>query len=130
MMILLFSSLFMACDLADMTFGGSRADQANNVATAGTAKPAEKIVSDIEEEEYSYNPNNKRDPFHSFLVTGTDSTISDNIPRTPLQKYEIGQYSLTGIIWNDETDRNRALVEDPEGIGPVSYTHLTLPTKA
>jgi type IV pilus assembly protein PilP len=38
-------------------------------------------------------------------------------PRTPLQKFEIDQYSLVGIIWG--IDRPRALVEDPEGVGHV-----------
>ena len=41
----------------------------------------------------------------------------DEIPRTPLQRYDIDGYSLTGIIWGIQ--RPRALVEDPEGVGHV-----------
>lgn len=36
---------------------------------------------------------------------------------SPLQKYEIDQYQLVGIIWGVE--RSRALVQDPEGVGHV-----------
>jgi Tfp pilus assembly protein PilP len=116
-MIILLCSLFMACDLEDFKFGNARVEQANNVNSQDNKPKSMDLPQEQEEENYSYNPNNKRDPFRSFLATGTDSSIIDNIPRTPLQKYEIGQYSLTAIIWG--IDRPRALVEDPEGIGHV-----------
>jgi type IV pilus assembly protein PilP len=67
------------------------------------------------QEGYVYNPIGKRDPFRSFLSFGTRT--EETAPRTPLQKYEIDQYLLVGIIWG--VDRPRALVEDPEGIGHV-----------
>jgi type IV pilus assembly protein PilP len=67
------------------------------------------------QEGYVYNPIGKRDPFRSFLSFGTRT--EETTPRTPLQKYEIDQYRLVGIIWGVE--RPRALVEDPEGIGHV-----------
>lgn len=66
-------------------------------------------------EEYSYNPIGKRDPFRSFLNFGARD--DRETPRTPLQKFEIDQYQLVGIIWG--VDRPRALVEDPEGVGHV-----------
>lgn len=66
-------------------------------------------------EEYSYNPIGKRDPFRSFLNFGARD--ERETPRTPLQKFEIDQYQLVGIIWG--VDRPRALVEDPEGVGHV-----------
>lgn len=115
MMIMIFS-VFLACDLGDL-FGSNNAriDEANNIPVVEQKKKIE--TTDEKEEEYSYNPNNKRDPFQSFLASTADASLLDNIPRTPLQKYEIGQYSLTGIIWGIE--RPRALVEDPEGIGHV-----------
>ena len=117
-MIVLLASL-LACDLMNIVgVGRQRADQANQIATV--EKKENNNAEDLEEDEldvYSYNPNNKRDPFRSFLATGTGGDIIDNIPRTPLQKYEIGQYNLTAIIWG--VDRPRALVEDPEGVGHV-----------
>ncbi|MFT4980116.1 MAG: type IV pilus assembly protein PilP [Myxococcota bacterium] len=67
------------------------------------------------QEGYVYNPIGKRDPFRSFLSFG--SRAEDTAPRTPLQKYEIDQYQLVGIVWG--MSRPRALVEDPEGVGHV-----------
>lgn len=73
-------------------------------------------VEEVVKEKYSYNSIGKRDPFRSFiakeLVVGTvDGPIG------PLQKHEIDQYNLRGIVWNVQAPR--ALVEDPEGIGHV-----------
>ena len=65
--------------------------------------------------DYVYNPIGKRDPFRSFLSTG--GRVKDETPRTPLQRYEIDEYRLVGIIWG--IDRPRALVEDPEKVGHV-----------
>lgn len=67
------------------------------------------------QEGYVYNPIGKRDPFRSFLSFG--SRAEDTAPRTPMQKYEIDQYRLVGIVWG--INRPRALVEDPEGVGHV-----------
>lgn len=80
--------------------------------------PAEKSKLDLAieaQETYAYNPIGKRDPFRSFLATGERS--GDNVPQTPLQRYEVDQYMLVGIIWG--VDRPRALVQDPEGVGHV-----------
>lgn len=72
--------------------------------------------SDSEDERlaYSYNPIGKRDPFRSFIEkesTGPEKPA----PETPLQKYEIDQYKLVGVIWG--VSNPVAMVEDPEGMG-------------
>ncbi len=66
------------------------------------------------EVEYVYNPIGKRDPFRTFIATAEEEEIRSP---TPLQRYELEQYQLTGIVWG--VDRPRALVEDPEGMGHV-----------
>ena len=89
----------------------------------GAAKPAVGpapdavvvVAAEPPVDEYSYNPIGKRDPFRSFLAEGVRA--DDDVPRTPLQRFEIDQYSLVGIIWG--IDRPRALVEDPERTGHV-----------
>ena len=48
---------------------------------------------------------------------GERGAIETDAPRTPLQKYEIDEYRLVGIIWG--IDRPRALVEDPDLVGHV-----------
>ena len=124
MLILL--SLLTACDL--MSVFGDNNEQIDEVNTTPVAERT-MIVDDkdSDEDEYGYNPNNKRDPFQSFLLSASSSPLIDNIPRTPLQKYEVGQYILTGIIWG--IDRPRALVEDPSGDGHVVEIGTYIGTK-
>ncbi len=62
---------------------------------------------------YSYNPIGKRDPFRSFITK--DTVTIENRPETPLQKYEIDQFTLVAVIWG--IDDPVAMVEDPEGMG-------------
>jgi type IV pilus assembly protein PilP len=78
-------------------------------AAAAVGEDDEKAVA-----EYVYNPIGKRDPFRTFIATAEDEEIRSP---TPLQRYELEQYKLTGIVWG--VDRPRALVEDPEGMGHV-----------
>jgi len=82
-----------------------------SAADAAAAKAAE---DDGSEPEYVYNPIGKRDPFRTFIATADEEEIRSP---TPLQRYELEQYELTGIVWG--VDRPRALVEDPEGMGHV-----------
>jgi type IV pilus assembly protein PilP len=122
----------LACDLGGLSdMFGSANDRAAQADAIEVVEPSQKKVEEAEaeevEEKYSYNPNNNRDPFQSFLVTASEDNLLDNIPRTPLQKYEVGQYSLTGVIWG--IDRPRALVEDPDGIGHVVEIGTYMGTK-
>ena len=63
---------------------------------------------------YTYNPIGKRDPFRSFIAAQVDDEIRSP---TPLQRFEIDQYNLVGIVWGGATPR--AMVQDPEGTGHV-----------
>ena len=86
------------------------------VAPSGAAAKRDPIDEAIaRQEEYSYNPIGKRDPFRSFLNLDGGKKVIESA--SPLQKYEIDQYQLVGIIWGVE--RSRALVQDPEGVGHV-----------
>jgi type IV pilus assembly protein PilP len=64
-------------------------------------------------EKYIYDPKGKRDPFKQFV----DSGAKDKKKLVPLQKYEVSQLKLTGIIWG--ANINKAMVEDPIGKGYV-----------
>ncbi|MCB9777911.1 MAG: pilus assembly protein PilP [Alphaproteobacteria bacterium] len=88
------------------------------VAAAPAPKPEKRSALDeaIDAQDgYAYNPIGKRDPFRSFLTS--DEPGTGDVPTGPLQRYEVDQYTLVGIVWG--IDRPRALVEDPEGIGHV-----------
>jgi type IV pilus assembly protein PilP len=104
--------LFVGC-------GGDTPEQSSNVTAPGAsaaAAAATKADDDdaSAEAEYVYNPIGKRDPFRTFIATADEEEIRSP---TPLQRYELEQYQLTGIVWG--VDRPRALVEDPEGMGHV-----------
>ena len=64
--------------------------------------------------EYSYNPIGKRDPFRSFFKTAGPEAITSP---TPLQRYEVDQYALVGVVWGISTAK--AMVQDPEQVGHV-----------
>jgi type IV pilus assembly protein PilP len=100
-------------------FGGDQPAPAQDAPAApvGAQKPdAGEGEGEKESEgvEYVYNPIGKRDPFRTFIATADEEEIRSP---TPLQRYELEQYKLTGIVWG--VDRPRALVEDPEGMGHV-----------
>lgn len=82
---------------------------------AAPARPKDPLDLAIEAQEaYVYNPIGKKDPFRSFLALAQND---DDVPKTPLQRYDLDQYQLVGIVWG--VDRPRALVEDPEATGHV-----------
>jgi type IV pilus assembly protein PilP len=63
---------------------------------------------------YEYNPNGKRDPFRPLsLLRNPNAPALENL--SPLQRYEIGQLKLVGIIYN--VSPPRAMVEDSSGLG-------------
>ena len=99
--------------------GGSSSGPARKAKApgAGGGSPVTRLDRAIAaQENYVYNPIGKRDPFRSFLAAG-ERGVEDETPRTPLQRYEIDEYRLVGIIWG--IDRPRALVEDPDAVGHV-----------
>ncbi len=63
---------------------------------------------------YRYDAAGKRDPFRP-LALRQERNAEQRAPLTPLQRYEIGQLKLVGVI-RDVTPP-RALVEDSAGLG-------------
>jgi len=69
-------------------------------------------------EQFSYDPEGKPDPFKSYvrqLVAIQQADLS-----SPLQRFDLSQLTVTGIVWSAE--RPRALIEDPSGKGYVVQT--------
>ena len=65
----------MACDLDGFTdMFGSANDRAEQAAAIDVVEPSQKkedkVVEEDEEVKYTYNPNNKRDPFVHYLKSG------------------------------------------------------------
>jgi type IV pilus assembly protein PilP len=96
--------------------GETKAKKAQPVAkkrpdAAAEAQAAAEIV-------FSYDPEGKPDPFKSYvrqLVAIQEADLS-----SPLQKFDLSQLAVTGIIWANE--KPRALIEDPTGKGYVVQT--------
>ena len=61
-----------------------------------------------------YDATGKRDPFRPPRLS---AKAGYGEPRTPLQRYEIGQLRLVAIIY--ETQEPRAVVEDEQGLGYI-----------
>jgi len=63
---------------------------------------------------YEYDPTGKRDPFRPLFLLRRSAAQTVQ-PMTPLQRYEIGQLRLVGVVYNLAPPR--AMVEDSSGLG-------------
>jgi type IV pilus assembly protein PilP len=68
------------------------------------------------EASYFYDPAGKRDPFMSPFYTPPEDIVPEEA-KTPLQRFDLGQLKLVGIIW--EADEPKALIEDGGGLGYI-----------
>jgi type IV pilus assembly protein PilP len=65
--------------------------------------------------EYHYDPTDKVDPFRSYVRRQVTFNPEDSA--SPLERFDINQLSVMGIIWG--VDEPRALVRDPTGKGYI-----------
>jgi type IV pilus assembly protein PilP len=82
------------------------------VGSPGESKIPDLLVGIIED--YNYNPAGKRDPFTPFERSNNSTTMG---PIWPLQKYDLEQLKLVGVIWEVKTPK--AMILDPSGHGYV-----------
>lgn len=61
-----------------------------------------------------YNPVGRRDPFRPFMLD-LRRREPENVELTPLQRYDIGQLTVVGTMW--EMSPPRAMLEDSAGMG-------------
>ncbi|MBI3302287.1 MAG: pilus assembly protein PilP [Deltaproteobacteria bacterium] len=70
------------------------------------------------EDTYRYDPAGKRDPFLSpFTAATPELGTAEEQPKTPLQRFDLGQLKLVGVIW--EASEPKALIEDSGGLGYI-----------
>jgi len=69
------------------------------------------------EDAYHYTAAGKRDPFTPPFSQPAAEGEETAEPKTPLQRFDLGQLKLVGVIW--ETDEPRALIEDNSGLGYI-----------
>jgi type IV pilus assembly protein PilP len=84
-------------------------------AKGGKAAPGDAQVATnygSQEFGYVYDPTGKKDPFRSFVLDRLKEQ-DENSAASPLAQFDLGQLSVTGMVW--QSDRRRALVLDPSG---------------
>jgi type IV pilus assembly protein PilP len=64
---------------------------------------------------YEYDATNKRDPFRSFIDDQKMKLAKQE--RGPLEQFDLNQLTVVAVVW--DTERPRALVEDPSGRGYI-----------
>jgi type IV pilus assembly protein PilP len=102
--------------------GGSKPPKATVEKRARSRKPEvapkkeeEKAVAEKKEPPYTYNPVGKRDPFKPFIALGPKKPGPPKTPLTPLQRYDVSELKLVGILKGPKG--YQALVEDAGGKG-------------
>jgi type IV pilus assembly protein PilP len=91
-----------------LTFPGSPTTSSGT----GESKIPELLSGIIED--YTYNPAGKRDPFTPIEKSNGSAMAG---PIWPLQRYDLEQLKLVGIIW--EVKIPKAMIMDPTGHGYV-----------
>jgi type IV pilus assembly protein PilP len=64
-----------------------------------------------------YSSAGKRDPFRPFVLKAREAAARSRENLTPLEKFELGQLKLVGIVW--DIKEPRAMVEDGLGLGYI-----------
>lgn len=82
----------------------------------GTTENPEKIFSGFVDP-FDYAPSGRRDPFVQPIPDKPMEQGNVAGPLLPLQKFELGQLRLVGIIW--DVKRPKAMIKDPNGITHV-----------
>jgi len=95
---------------------------APSAAAQPAAAPAAAAPDDVAPRSQSstppYDPSGKRDPFRPFtLDLRAAAEAQPREPQTPLQRYDIGQLTVVGVLW--EVNPARAMIEDSIGMGYI-----------
>jgi len=102
-----------AATAADDTASPAKAPERVAVATANKPENSRSRATK------RYDPAVHRDPFEPPTIAAEN----EDMPRTPLERYEVGQLKLVGVVWGGSN--SRAMVEDSAGLGYI-VTHGTL----
>ncbi|WP_020676416.1 pilus assembly protein PilP [Geopsychrobacter electrodiphilus] len=82
------------------------------VSSARASAPAEKVVKEDSTNDFVYSPIGQRDPFESLLKKEADAREA-SVPRTPLEKFDLGQFRIQAILVGKGAPR--AMVSAPDG---------------
>jgi len=120
-----FATLIAAAILLGGVWGCSREEApppgpvVKKIAPQPPAAQTPKAAAEEKKEEApaprGYEPEGKRDPFVSFVKSDAEKMKEDRSALPPLQRYELGELKMVGVIWG--RSGASALVEDAEGKG-------------
>jgi len=82
--------------------------------SSGAAVAQTEVSLPDDQASYEYDPTGKRDPFRPLFLLRRSAAQTVQ-PMTPLQRYEIGQLRLVGVVY--DLAPPRAMVEDSSGLG-------------
>ena len=88
------------------------ATQAAVAPTVVTAPTPELAPPSPQQEEFTYNPSGRRDPFRSLIVTGGKRNV-DLLP--PLQRREVSELKFVAVVWGQLG--TYGMLEMPDGKG-------------
>lgn len=79
----------------------------------GTAVVPVALEAEKAETPFQYNPDGRRDPFKSIIVSSEKHASAENLP--PLQRKELAELKLIGIVWGGFG--YGAVIQTPDGKG-------------
>ena len=88
------------------------ATQAAVTPAVATAPTPELAPPPSQQEEFTYNPSGRRDPFRSLIVTGGKRNV-DLLP--PLQRREVSELKFVAVVWGQLG--TYGMLEMPDGKG-------------
>lgn len=102
-------------------WGCSDSGKSTQVQTQVSVKPKQQVITQTTPTvtapkspfAYSYNPAGKRDPFMPIIVREDAKALSGDRP--PLERFNIYEFKLTGIVWGGYG--YNAMLEGPDGKG-------------
>lgn len=111
----------MTLFLVGAVVSGAAADAAETTETVGRLD-GQKALQPAESDSFSYQYENRKDPFMPFIrenatATAADEIVDDGEPLTGMQLFEPGQLTLVGLL--GKRGEYYAVVEDSTGKGYI-----------
>lgn len=112
LLLLLTSSLLLAVGCSEDSAPVKKQQKSTQKRVQKQAAAQDTPVAKKEKKEFVYDPAGKRDPFRPLVAVRLPAEDA-NVPLTPLQKFELSQFRLIGVIVGK--GEPRAMVVAPGG---------------
>jgi len=107
-------ALLIACKGSTPASVSVKTADAPSPADSAAAEALRRILADETDNAVAYHQEGKRDPFRSLVHIAEKTRVPDpSLP--PLERVEIREMRLTGVVWSDSG--YQALIQVPDGKG-------------